>query len=75
MALILPVEATWPLRGLPTSVSFPECLGVMDTGKAGVEKGCIWGGGSRQKEGEERYLKRGIGLDFTLNMPSEKDSV
>ena len=73
MALILiTVIATWPSHGLPTSVSFPECLGVMDTSKAGVEKGCIWGGGSRLEEGEEHYLKRGIGLGFTLNVPSEK---
>lgn len=65
MALILTtVTATWPSRGLPASVSFPEGLGLMDTSKAGAEKGCVWRGGSRQKEGEELYLKRGIGLGF-----------
>lgn len=73
MALVfITVIATWPSHGLPASVSFPECLWVMDTGEAGVEKGCIWGGGSSEKERGEHYLKRGIGLGFTLNVPSEK---
>lgn len=64
------LASTWPV-----SVSFPECLGVKDTSKAGVEKGCIWGWESRRKEGEERYLKKGFGLGVTLNVPSEQDNV
>lgn len=32
----------------------------------------VWEGESRKKEGRGHYLKSGIGLGFTLDVPSEK---
>lgn len=45
---------------------------MMDTSTAGLEIVCVWEGESRKKEGRGHYLKTGIGLGSTLDVPSEK---
>lgn len=45
---------------------------MRDSSTAGLEKVFVWEGESRKKQGRGHYLKSGIGLGFTLGVPSEK---
>lgn len=45
---------------------------MLDASTAALEKICVWEGESRKEEGRGHCLKSGIGLGFTLDVPSEK---